>query len=188
MKKVLLLLSVLLIGMSVNAAKWAVVGNYTNPGWTFEVSTILEGSGDELTCTIEKLSTGFKIVDIENNNWDTQYGLSLDGQYFPINRVVNLTSEGPKNIIFPFNIVSYSNAILTFNPSKGTLIIEANESTAEKGYPTLQVTGSFCSWTNKTDNGAVLLNENNGVYTELLTLEIMEMWNLNFVMVNGNIQ
>lgn len=145
---------------------WAVVGSYSNPTWNFDASTILEGEGDNLSCTIDYLFGEFKIVDIANNNWSVQYGTDtpievntpyiLDG--------VNGNDE-PSNISFAGLIQGVKNAKVCWNPSTCTLEIIAEESDVIIAYPTLYVTGSYCSWATPGSPESTEMTEANGVYT-----------------------
>ena len=146
MKKLFLTVAAAMVATSAFSAKWAVVGAYTTPNWNFEASTVLEGTGDELTCEIENLTPDFKIVDIENNNWDTQYGSSTPlviGQ--PLELTGKTGSGDPANITFANNVQVAKNAKVTFNEAAKTLLVESSDLVI--AFPDLYVTGSFCGWT-----------------------------------------
>lgn len=164
MKKLLLMASAaLLAASSASAATWAVVGAYTDPNWNFEASTVLEGDGDVLSCTIANLIGDFKIVDIDDSSWAIQYGTAT-----PIELDQEYTLDGkdggpdPSNIHFAGNILSVKDAVVYWNPSTFQLKITGE---AVMGYPTLYVTGSFCSWNTPGEGASVLCTEKDGVYT-----------------------
>lgn len=165
MKKFFLTAAVAMMATSAFSAKWAVVGAYTTPNWNFEASTVLEGSGDEFTCEIENLTPDFKIVDIENNNWDTQYGSSTP---LVIGQPLELTGRNggndPSNITFANNVQVAKNAKVTFNESAKTLLVESSDLVIS--FPDLYVTGSFCGWTTPGDNAEYLAKHtDDGIYT-----------------------
>ena len=153
------------------ARTWALVGSYTDPNWNLEAATKFTGEGDNLTCTIDKLITGFKIVDITNNNWDIQYGTAT-----PIQVGVAYVLDGknggpdPANMEFATPIIEINNATVSWSPSTYTMTITAAESDIVKGYPTLYVTGSFCSWAEPGNEGSVECEQNDGVYTAVVNL------------------
>ena len=165
MKKLFLTVAAAMVATSAFSAKWAVVGAYTTPNWNFEASTVLEGTGDELTCEIENLTPDFKIVDIENNNWDTQYGSSTPlviGQ--PLELTGKTGSGDPANITFANNVQVAKNAKVTFNEAAKTLLVESSDLVI--AFPDLYVTGSFCGWTTPGENAEYLAKHtDDGIYT-----------------------
>lgn len=155
MKKLLLLAAGALMGLSASA-QWAVVGSYSTPDWNFEASTQLEGTGDELTCTIEYLSTSFKIVDITNNNWDDAYGVSDADITLSINTPLQLT-KGGDNIYFSGALTQgVNNATVKWNTSTYTVEVVAAESDIVADYPELYMTGSFNEWATPGESGSIL--------------------------------
>ena len=154
-----------------NTAVWAVVGSYTDPSWNFAASSILEGNGETLSCTIEYLTNDFKIVEISNNNWDTQYGTSTP---LEINTPIVLDGKNggadPSNMTFAGLIQAVKNAKVNWTPSTATLEIVAEESDLVIAYPTLYVTGSFCEWAAPATQGSVIMKETEGVYTATIDL------------------
>ncbi|MCH5223943.1 MAG: hypothetical protein J1E82_07855 [Muribaculaceae bacterium] len=175
MKKLLLCAAGAFLAFSASA-QWAVVGAYSNPSWNFDASTILEGEGDELSCTIEHLIGDFKIVDITNNNWDVQYGTAT-----PIEVGETYVLDGknggpdPSNIKFAGNILAVNNAVVTWNPTTFELTITGE---AERGYPTLYATGSFNGWTAPGQDASTLCSEENGIYT--VTFDLGDSGNVEF--------
>lgn len=171
MKKLLLLAVGAMLAMSGSAAKWAVVGAYSNPNWNFEASTVFTGEGDNLTCTIDSLTNDFKIVDIDVNDWSVQYGTATPleiGQPY----VLQGKNGGadPANIKFAGLIQGVKNAHVSWNPSTYTLEINAAEADVVMGYPTLYVTGSFCDWNTPGEGNSVLMTETSGIYTATVDL------------------
>lgn len=172
MKKLLLAAAAaLLMSGSASATTWAVVGSYTNPGWNFEASTVLTGEGDNLSCTIANLTNDFKIVDIDESSWAIQYGTSTP---IEINKPIVLTAKNggpdPANMTFAGLIQSVKNATVKWNPSTATMEISASESDLVIAYPTLYVTGSFCSWNAPGEGASVLCNQTDGIYTATVDL------------------
>lgn len=178
MKKFLLSVAAVAMTLPVFAAKWAVVGSYTEPNWNFEASTLFEGDGDELTCTIDKLVSSFKIVDVEVG-WDSQLGTStLVTIGTPVVLEGKIDGKDAPNINFGDNILAVNNAKVTFVVSTKTLTITSDDVT--KGYPELFVTGSFCSWDAPGTGASVkcTVDETTGIYTA--TLELGESGDVKF--------
>ena len=171
MKKFLLSLATLVLTAVTASAQWAVVGSYTEPNWNFQASTQFTGSGDNLTCTIENLTSDFKIIDITNDNWDTQYGTST-----PIEIGKEYTLDGknggadPSNIKFASPVLEVKNATVSWNPTTHVMKITAADSDIVKGFPTLYATGSFCNWNTPGEGESVLCTQENGVYTVTIDL------------------
>ena len=179
MKKLILSAFAALAAFSANAATWAVVGAYTDPSWDFGASTKFTGEGDELSCTIDHLTNGFKIVEISNNNWDTQYGTATP---IEINKEYVLDAKNggpdPANITFDGLVQAINNATVKWNPSTATLEIVAQESDLEIAYPTLYLTGSFCDWSAPGEGASVLGVEKDGLYT--FTVNLGDSGNVEF--------
>ena len=174
MKKTLLFIAASLLATSAFATTYAVVGSYTNPNWNFEASTKLtEGSDGVYTCTIEKLTSDFKIVDIDVDNWADQWGTSTP---IEINTVYTLTAKNggddPSNIKFAGLIQSVSNALVKWTPATASLEIVATDSDLEIAYPTLYFTGNWNgnNWPAPGEGSAPICTENNGVYTVTIDL------------------
>ncbi|MCH5225465.1 MAG: hypothetical protein J1D77_05670 [Muribaculaceae bacterium] len=160
MKKLLLLAAGAFVAMSANA-QWAVVGSYTDPNWNFQASTTFEGEGDDLSCTIDYLTTSFKIVDITNDNWETAYGLP-EGEFLSVNTPTVLTL-GSDNIYFEGDLTQgVKNAQVTWNPTTFTLEVKAAADDIVEAYPELTMVGSFY---NNWANPGVAGTEENGIYT-----------------------
>ena len=168
MKKFLLFAAGLAMTASAWAADdevWAVVGAYTTPDWNFEASTVLVGTGDELSCTIEKLTSDFKIVEI-SSGWDNQYGTAT-----PLQIGVPVVLDGknggndPANIKFGDMIQAVNYALVKFNKVTHELVVEAEPEDVERGFPVLYATGSFCEWATPGTEGTVEATQSGGVYT-----------------------
>lgn len=135
------------LSASAQDQQWAVVGAYSNPSWNFDASVVLSGTGDNLSCTIEKLTPDFKIVEISQNNWDTQYGTAT-----PIEIGVPVTLDGknggpdPANMVFAGLIQAVNYAVVKWNPTTHVMVVEAEEEDVVVAYPTLYATGSFNEW------------------------------------------
>lgn len=168
MKKLLLLAAGAFVAMSANATTWAVVGAYTNPNWNFEASTVLEGTGDVLSCEIAHLIGDFKIVDIDESSWAIQYGTDTPvelGQSYVLQGKDG--GDDPANIKFAGNILAVNDATVTWNPTTFEMTVTG---TAETGFPTLYATGSFNSWTTPGDDADYICAEENGIYTVTIDL------------------
>lgn len=167
MKRISLLLAGAAIALSASA-QWAVVGAYSDPSWNFEASAILAGTGDKLSCTIDKLTGDFKIVDITNNNWDIQYGTAT-----PVEIGETYVLDGknggadPANIKFAGLIQEVNFATVTFNPTTFEMTITAEADDVVYGYPTLYFTGSNVSWSAPGEGASVKceFNESTKIYT-----------------------
>lgn len=168
MKKFLLSVAAVAMTLPVFGATWAVVGSYTTPNWNFEASTKLEGEGDVLTCTIEKLVPGFKIVDIDAG-WDSQLGSATE-YVMGTDLVLEGKVDGndAANITFADNVIEANNAKVTFTVSTKTLKIESDD--IVKGYPELYAVGSFEGWKAPGEEGSVKCTEANGIYTAVINL------------------
>lgn len=146
------------------SADWIIVGAYSD--WKFENSVHFEGEGDNLSCTVENLTTGFKIVDMALNNWDIEYG---SGDPIMPNVELELTLHG-SNVEFGGLVQEIHNAVVSWNPTTHVVKITATESDIVTGLPTLYVTGSFCEWNTPGEGGSVLMSQENGIYTANINL------------------
>lgn len=160
MKKLLLAALALVGGMAANAAQWAVVGGYSN--WNFSQSKVLTASGNEFVGDIASLTDGFKIVDIENNNWDTQYGTStLLELGVPLKLNGKNGGADPSNIGFAGLLNEIKNAHVVWNATTETLTITGE---AVYDYPALRVAGAFPASNWNLDNSPVMAREGD-IYT-----------------------
>lgn len=153
-------------GISASAAQWAVVGSYS--GWSFASSTVLVASGNEFVGDIASLSTGFKIVDIENNNWDTQYGTETALEVgVPVKLTGKVNGQDPKDISFAGLLNEIKNAHVVWNATTETLTITGE---AVYAYPELKMAGSFAPSNWNLDNSPVMTREGD-IYTVTVDLE-----------------
>lgn len=162
MKKALLALAVAATAFSASAVQYAVVGGYSN--WKFEESTVLEQDGSVFKATIPSLTSGFKIVDIDagwGQQWSTSEQVVLDELMYLDARN---GEENPDlaNMEFPVTLLSVTDAVVTFDPTEGTLLITG---TPVNGYADLWVTGSFCDWAIPGEGASVQMDREGGVYT-----------------------
>lgn len=152
---------------------WAIVGSFTN--WGDGTPIIFEGEGNELSCTIEKMTTGFKIVPYDNSviNWDYAYSTSTPVE---VGKTYELTGRNGgdeiPNIEFGGNILYVENATVTWNPSSAELTITG---TAVTGMPTLYVVGGFAlnengGWAAPGESGSILCEQVDGIYTAKVNL------------------
>ena len=182
MKKSLLFAAFAAVALSASAQEqWAVVGAYTDPGWNFEASSILTGSGDELSVKIDKFKGDFKIVEISNNNWDVQYGTAT-----PVEIGVPVTLQGknggadPANIKFAGLIQEVNNATVTFNTKTFSLTVDAQPSDIIYGYPELWMTGSFCEWPSPGEGNSVKCEFDQATTTYTCKVNLGDSGNVTF--------
>lgn len=159
MKKFLLGVAIAATALSVNAAKWAVVGGYSN--WDFAQSVVMEQDGDVFKATIPTLTTEWKVVDIENNTWDIAYGTNgeaivLGETYYPE------TGDGLGNIAFEQGINAVKNAVVVWDPANVTILVTGDVDTSN---PALWITGSFCDWSNPGEGASVAMDLDGDIYT-----------------------
>ena len=144
MKKLLLFAMGALMATSASA-QWAVVGTYCD--WSFQKAATFEGEGDELTCTIDHLTTGFKIVDITNDNWDVQYGtatpIEIDQTY-----VLDAKENGvdPSDMSFAEDIFAVNNAVVKWNPTTATFSISGDAEEQEVDGSVIYLIGEPNNW------------------------------------------
>lgn len=154
MKKLLLLAAGTFMSLTASA-QWAVVGNYCD--WSFQSAATFSGEGETLTCSIQKLTTDFKIVDITNDNWETQYGTGtpiLLGQPY----VLDAKNGGPDpaNINFGDDIIAVENAVVSWTPSTATLSITGDAIRQAQDGSVIYLIGDPNKW--NVSNGDYPLN------------------------------
>lgn len=151
---------------------WGLVGSFGD--WTFLDAAFFTGEDNELSVTVPYLTTGFKVVNLTDNNWDTQYGYSesiLPNEEYILEGKNEDSDSDPSNIEFGKNaqgkeILAITNAIVTWNPSTAAFQIKAADSDIEAGYPKLYISGSFNNWPSPQESSYVgVLDESNGTYT-----------------------
>ncbi len=175
MKKVLLLFMALLAVIRINAAEYAVVGSFTNPSWDFAASRYANGvlveKDGKYETEIENLTSGFKIVDIENNNWDVQYGAPTSNNMVEVGKTFNLQAkdggEDPFNIEFANYVTAIENAKVVFDPEAKTIIVTGKAISDLK----LFISGSMTDWGTPGSNSSIAMDESDGIYTATINFK-----------------
>lgn len=169
MKKVLLFFMAILAVIHINAAEYAIVGSFTNPSWDFAASRsangVLAEKDGKYETEIAHLTSGFKIDDIENNNWDVQYGANSSNDMVEVGKTFNLRAkdgeEDPANIEFANYVTAIENAKVVFDPEAKTIIVTGTAVSDLK----LFISGSMTDWVTPGSDGSIAMAESNGVYT-----------------------
>lgn len=173
MRKILLVFMAILAAAQISAAKYAIVGSFTNPAWNFDASCAANGvliknaESGKYETTIKNLATGFKIVDIENNNWDVQYGapssddMVENGKTFSLKAKTKNGDADPSNIEFANYVTEIQNAKVVFDPEAKTLTVTGTPVSDLKLY----ITGSMTDWIAPGDYGSIAMTENGGIYS-----------------------
>lgn len=170
MRKILLVFMAILAAAQISAAEYAIVGSFTNPSWDFEASRAANGvltknADGKYETTIENLATGFKIVDIENNNWDVQYGAPSVNDMVEIGKTFSLKAKNggadPSNIEFANYVTAIQNAKVVFDPEAKTLTITGTPVSDLKLY----ISGNMTNWVAPGDDGSIAMTENDGIYS-----------------------
>lgn len=170
MRKILLVFMAILAAAQISAAEYAIVGSFTNPSWNFDASRAANGvltknAGGKYETTIENLATGFKIVDIENNNWDVQYGAPSSNDMVENGKTFSLKAKNggadPSNIEFANYVTAIQNAKVVFDPEAKTLTITGTPVSDLKLY----ISGSMTNWVAPGDDGSIAMTENGGIYS-----------------------
>ena len=170
MRKILLVFMAILAAAQISAAEYAIVGLFTNPSWNFDASRAANGvltknADGKYETTIENLATGFKIVDIENNNWDVQYGAPSSNDMVEIGKTFSLKvkngDEDPSNIEFANYVTAIQNAKVVFDPKAKTLTITGTPVSDLKLY----ISGSMTNWVAPGDDGSIAMTKNGDIYS-----------------------
>ena len=170
MRKILLVFMAILAAAQISAAEYAIVGSFTNPSWNFDASRAANGvltknAGGKYETTIENLATGFKIVDIENNNWDVQYGAPSSNDMVENGKTFSLKAKNggadPSNIEFANYVTAIQNAKVVFDPEAKTLPITGTPVSDLKLY----IRGNMTNWVAPGDDGSIAMTENDGIYS-----------------------
>ena len=183
MKKLLLLAAGALMGLSASA-QWAVVGNYCD--WSFQSASTFSGEGDVLTCEIDHLNTGFKIVDITNDNWDVQYGTATP---IELNKTYVLDAKDggpdPADMAFADNVLAVNKAFVTWNPSTAEFKVtgEAEEQVVDNS--TIYLIGQPNDWGINNDSYP-LHSVAEGVYEAVFNIAAGEGIYFRFYTALGN--
>lgn len=170
MRKILLVFMAILAAAQISAAEYAIVGSFTNPSWNFDASRAANGvltknAGGKYETTIENLATGFKIVDIENNQWDVQYGAPSSNDMVENGKTFSLKAKNggadPSNIEFANYVTAIQNAKVVFDPEAKTLTITGTPVSDLKLY----ISGNMTNWVAPGDDGSIAMTENDGIYS-----------------------
>ena len=172
MRKILLVFMAILAAAQISAAEYAIVGSFTNPSWNFDASRAANGvltknTGGKYETTIENLATGFKIVDIENNNWDVQYGAPSSNDMVENGKTFSLKAKNggpdPSNIEFANYVTAIQNAKVVFDPEAKTLTITGTPVSDLKLYISGNMSGP--DWPVPGNDGSIAMTENDGIYS-----------------------
>lgn len=170
MRKILLVFMAILAAAQISAAEYAIVGSFTNPAWDFAASrdangVLTKNADGKYETTIEKLTAGFKIVDIENNNWDVQYGAPSSNDMVEIGKTFSLKAKvggaEPSNIEFANYVTEIQNAKVVFDPEAKTLTVTGTPVSNLELY----ISGSMTNWVTPGDDGSIAMTENDGIYS-----------------------
>lgn len=160
----------ILAAAQISAAEYAIVGSFTNPAWNFEASRAANGvltknADGKYETTIENLATGFKIVDIENNNWDVQYGAPSSNDMVENGKTFSLKAKNggadPSNIEFANYVTAIQNAKVVFDPEAKTLTVTGTPVSDLKLY----ISGNMTNWADPGNDGSIAMTENDGIYS-----------------------
>ena len=172
MRKILLVFMAILAAAQISAAEYAIVGSFTNPSWNFDASRAANGvltknAGGKYETTIENLATGFKIVDIENNNWDVQYGAPSSNDMVEIGKTFSLKAKNggpdPSNIEFANYVTAIQNAKVVFDPEAKTLTVTGTPVSNLELYISGNMSGP--DWPVPGNDGSIAMTENDGIYS-----------------------
>ena len=172
MRKILLVFMAILAAAQISAAEYAIVGAFTNPSWNFDASRAANGvltknAGGKYETTIENLATGFKIVDIENNNWDVQYGAPSSNDMVEIGKTFSLKAKNggpdPSNIEFANYVTAIQNAKVVFDPEAKTLTVTGTPVSNLELYISGNMSGP--DWPVPGNDGSIAMTENDGIYS-----------------------
>ena len=172
MRKILLVFMAILAAAQISAAEYAIVGAFTNPSWNFDASRAANGvltknAGGKYETTIENLATGFKIVDIENNNWDVQYGAPSSNDMVENGKTFSLKAKNggadPKNIEFANYVTAIQNAKVVFDPAARTLTVTGTPVSNLELYISGNMSGP--DWPVPGNDGSIAMTENDGIYS-----------------------
>ena len=172
MRKILLVFMAILAAAQISAAEYAIVGSFTNPSWNFDASRAANGvltknADGKYETTIENLATGFKIVDIENNNWDVQYGAQSVNDMVEIGKTFSLKAKNgpadPSNIEFANYVTAIQNAKVVFDPAARTLTVTGTPVSNLELYISGNMSGP--NWPVPGEDGSSAMTKNGGIYS-----------------------
>ena len=170
MRKILLVFMAILAAAQISAAEYAIVGSFTDPAWNFKASreangVLTKNAGGKYETTIENLATGFKIVDIENNNWDVQYGAPSSNDMVENGKTFSLKAKNggadPSNIEFANYVTAIQNAKVVFDPEAKTLTVTGTPVSDLKLY----ISGNMTNWATPGEDGSIAMTENGGIFS-----------------------
>ena len=172
MRKILLVFMAILAAAQISAAEYAIVGTFTNPAWDFAASRAANGvltktAGGKYETTIENLTTGFKIVDIENNNWDVQYGAPSSNDMVENGKTFSLKAKNggadPSNIEFANYVTAIQNAKVVFDPEAKTLTVTGTPVSNLELYISGNMSGP--DWPVPGEDGSIAMTKNGDIYS-----------------------
>ena len=172
MRKILLVFMAILAAAQISAAEYAIVGAFTNPSWNFDASRAANGvltknAGGKYETTIENLATGFKIVDIENNNWDVQYGAPSSNDMVENGKTFSLKAKNggpdPSNIEFANYVTAIQNAKVVFDPEAKTLTVTGTPVSNLELYISGNMSGP--NWPVPGEDGSIAMTKNGDIYS-----------------------
>ena len=173
MRKILLVFMAILAAAQISAAEYAIVGSFTNQPWNFEASRAANGvltknaESGKYETTIENLTTGFKIVDIENNQWDVQYGAPSSNDMVENGKTFSLKAknggEDPSNIEFANYVTAIQNAKVVFDPEAKTLTITGTPVSNLELYISGNMSGP--NWPVPGEDGSIAMTKNGDIYS-----------------------
>ena len=172
MRKILLVFMAILAAAQISAAEYAIVGSFTNPSWNFDASRAANGvltknAGGKYETTIENLATGFKIVDIEKNQWDVQYGAPSSNDMVENGKTFSLKAKNgvadPSNIEFANYVTAIQNAKVVFDPEAKTLTITGKPVSNLELYISGNMSGP--NWPVPGEDGSIAMTKNGDIYS-----------------------
>ena len=178
MRKILLVFMAILAAAQISAAEYAIVGSFTNPSWNFDASRAANGvltknAGGKYETTIENLATGFKIVDIENNNWDVQYGAPSSNDMVENGKTFSLKAKNggpdPSNIEFANYVTAIQNAKVVFDPKAKTLTITGTPVSNLELYISGNMSGP--DWPVPGNDGSIAMTKNGDIYSATVSFK-----------------
>ena len=178
MRKILLVFMAILAAAQISAAEYAIVGSFTNPSWNFDASRAANGvltknAGGKYETTIENLATGFKIVDIENNNWDVQYGAPSSNDMVENGKTFSLKAKNggadPSNIEFANYVTAIQNAKVVFDPEAKTLTITGTPVSNLELYISGNMSGP--NWPVPGEDGSIAMTKNGDIYSATVSFK-----------------
>lgn len=178
MRKILLVFMAILAAAQISAAEYAIVGTFTNPAWDFAASRAANGvltknADGKYETTIENLATGFKIVDIEKNQWDVQYGAPSVNDMVEIGKTFSLKAknggEDPSNIEFANYVTAIQNAKVVFDPEAKTLTVTGTPVSNLELYISGNMSGP--DWPVPGEDGSIAMTKNGDIYSATVSFK-----------------